>query len=100
MRGAAAVVKVLMFPSSSRALAVAIANSLGAAEMLAGPTVDVVPVIEKEITAGDMQQVMAEEDSYRFNEKPVAKSSTSILVSAPGAIACPSCGCRSVGANE
>jgi|SRR5579859_648673 len=82
-----------MFPSTPRGLATAIANSLGAAEMLTGPVVDAVPVIEKEITDGDVQAVMAEEDAYRFQEKPAAKSSTSILISTPGQVACQVCGC-------
>lgn len=30
---------------------------------------------------------------YPFKIKPVAKSSTGVLVSTPGCIACPKCGC-------
>lgn len=85
--------KVLMFPSTPRGLATAIANSLGAAEMLAGPVADAIPVVEKEIVGGDVQAAMAEEDAYHFNEKPVAKSSTNILISTPGQVACQVCGC-------
>ena len=35
--------------------------------------------------------------TYQFKIKPAAKSSTSVLTSTPGAIACPKCGCRSLG---
>jgi len=31
-----------------------------------------------------------------FKLKPAAKSSTSILISTPGAVACPRCGCRDI----
>jgi hypothetical protein len=35
-----------------------------------------------------------EDEPYIFKEKPVAKSGTSVLISTPGNIACPTCGCR------
>lgn len=34
-----------------------------------------------------------EENLYPFKLKPPAKSSTGVLVSTPGTIACPRCGC-------
>jgi hypothetical protein len=32
-------------------------------------------------------------EPYVFKEKPAAKSSTGVLTSTPGTIACPKCGC-------
>lgn len=91
--------KVIIFPGVASKLAVAIANRLGSAEMLSGPTADAIPIVEHEILDGPFYAVLEEEEAYRFNEKAAAKSSTGVLVSTPGVIACPSCGCRPVNVN-
>jgi hypothetical protein len=41
------------------------------------------------------RRLLAEEnEAYAFPNRPAQKSSTSILVAAPGTIACQKCGCR------
>lgn len=59
--------------------------------------------LQKEKPLSRTAEVNVEEEKdgpYKFPDRPAAKSSTGVLVSTPGAIACPKCGCRSLGANE
>lgn len=41
-----------------------------------------------------------EDSPYHFEEKPVAKSTTSALIAQPGNISCPNCGHRKVFSNN